>query len=65
VPSEPSAEEQVLAGALNRQREHILEAVQDIRADDPQAAGSSSGWSCIGLVNHLSLDVERFWFQAS
>jgi uncharacterized damage-inducible protein DinB len=20
--------------------------------------------SCIGLVNHLSLDVERFWFQA-
>lgn len=43
VPSEPSAEEQVLAGALNRQREHILEAVQDIRADDPQAAGSSFG----------------------
>ena len=43
MPSEPSAEEQVLAGALNRQRAHILEAVQDIRADDPQAAGSSFG----------------------
>lgn len=23
-----------------------------------------SGWSCLGLINHLSLDVERFWFQA-
>jgi hypothetical protein len=23
-----------------------------------------SRWTCLGLVNHLSLDVERFWFQA-
>ena len=23
-----------------------------------------SHWTCVGLVNHLSLDVERFWFQA-
>lgn len=64
MPSEPSAEEQVLAGALNRQREHILEAVQDLRADDLRRPVLPLGWSCIGLVNHLSLDVERFWFQA-
>ena len=64
MPSEPSAEEQVLAGALNRQREHILEAVQDLRADDLRRPVLPLGWSCIGLVNHLSLDIERFWFQA-
>lgn len=23
-----------------------------------------SGWTCLGLVNHLALDVEHFWFQA-
>jgi hypothetical protein len=23
-----------------------------------------SGWSCLGLVQHLTLDVERFWFRA-
>ncbi len=23
-----------------------------------------TGWSCVGLVQHLALDVERFWFRA-
>ncbi|MFI8789619.1 DUF664 domain-containing protein [Streptomyces sp. NPDC055105] len=23
-----------------------------------------SGWSCLGLAQHLDLDVERFWFRA-
>ena len=23
-----------------------------------------SGWTCLGLVWHLALDVERFWFRA-
>jgi hypothetical protein len=23
-----------------------------------------SGWSCIELVHHLAVDVERFWFRA-
>ena len=23
-----------------------------------------SGWTCLGLVRHLTLDVERFWFRA-
>ncbi|MBB4938478.1 hypothetical protein FHR32_002783 [Streptosporangium album] len=23
-----------------------------------------SGWTCLGLVRHLALDVERFWFRA-
>jgi Protein of unknown function (DUF664) len=22
-----------------------------------------SGWTCLGLVQHLALDVERFWFR--
>ncbi len=23
-----------------------------------------SGWTCLGLIQHLTLDVERFWFRA-
>jgi uncharacterized protein DUF664 len=23
-----------------------------------------SGWTCIGMVRHLALDVERFWFRS-
>ena len=25
---------------------------------------SPSGWTILGLVQHLTLDVERFWFPA-
>lgn len=64
MPFEPSAEHQVLLGALNRQREHVLEAVDGVGANDLRRQVLPSAWSCIGLVNHLSLDVERFWFQA-
>jgi uncharacterized damage-inducible protein DinB len=64
MPSDPSAEPQALLGALNRQREHVLEAVEGLGSNDLRRQVLPSAWSCIGLVNHLSLDVERFWFQA-
>ena len=64
TPSDSSAEQQVLLGALNRQREHVLEAVEGLGTNDLRRQVLPSAWSCIGLVNHLSLDVERFWFQA-
>ena len=64
MPLDPSAEQRVLLRALNRQREHVLEAVDGLGTDDLRRQVLPSGWSCIGLVNHLSLDVERFWFQA-
>jgi uncharacterized damage-inducible protein DinB len=64
MPLDHSAEQQVLLRALNRQREHVLEAVDGLGTGDLRRQVLPSGWSCIGLVNHLSLDVERFWFQA-
>jgi uncharacterized damage-inducible protein DinB len=64
MPSVPSAEQQVLLNALNGQRQHVLEAVDGLSANDLRRQVLPSAWSCIGLVNHLSLDVERFWFQA-
>ena len=34
MPSDPSAEQRVLLGALNRQREHVLEAVEGLASND-------------------------------
>jgi uncharacterized damage-inducible protein DinB len=64
MPADPSAEQRVLLGALKRQREHVLDAVEGLASNDLRRRVLPSAWSCIGLVNHLSLDVERFWFQA-
>lgn len=64
MSSDPSAGQQVLLGALNRQREHVLAAADGLGPNDLRRPVLPSGWSCIGLVNHLSLDVERFWFRA-
>jgi len=48
--------------SLDRQRAHVLGTLEGL---DPEALRKpvlSSGWNCLGLVQHLTLDVERFWF---
>ncbi len=64
MPSNPTGESQALARWLKGQREHVLEAVEGLGVEDLRRQVLPSGWTCLGLVNHLSLDVERFWFQA-
>jgi Protein of unknown function (DUF664) len=59
-----SNEEAALQRALSGQREHIFEALQGLDEGDLRRPVLPSHWTCLGLVNHLSLDVERFWFQA-
>jgi uncharacterized damage-inducible protein DinB len=64
MPSAISEEERVLSGALSRQREHVFEAIEGLDARDLRRQVLPSGWTCLGLINHLSFDVEHFWFQA-
>ena len=54
----------LLLRALGNQRDHILATVDGL--DDEQLTTSlvPSGWSPGGLVQHLALDVERYWFRA-
>src|SRR3712207_664328 len=50
--------------ALHDQREHVLRAVTGLSDAALRQPVLPSGWTCLGLVQHLTLDVERFWFRA-
>jgi hypothetical protein len=60
----PDAETRALLTALNGQRRHVLGIIDGLDDDALRRPVLPSGWSCLGLVQHLALDVERFWFRA-
>src|SRR5262245_55172081 len=57
-------ERKTLLAYLSAQRDHalgILEGLDEVALRRPVLP---SGWTCLGLVQHLALDIERFWFRA-
>ena len=64
VQTTASAETTALLKYLNAQREHVLGILAGLDGDALRRPLLPSGWSCLGLVQHLALDVERFWFRA-
>jgi hypothetical protein len=60
-----SEETEALLLSLNDQREHILGALEGLSDADLRRPVLPTGWTCLGLVRHLALDVERFWFRAA
>lgn len=57
-------ERQVLQEYLQAQRDHVLRTLDGLPDEALRRPVLPSGWTCLGLVQHLSLDVERFWFRA-
>jgi hypothetical protein len=55
---------QVLINALEDQRRHVRGIVAGLSEEALRRPVLPSGWNCVGLVNHLALDVELFWFRA-
>jgi hypothetical protein len=58
-----SDELQVLSHALAVQRAHVLGILEDLTDEQLRRGVLPSGWSCLGLVQHLALDVEHYWFR--
>ena len=56
-------EKDLLRETLNGAREHVLGILDGLSPDDLRRPVLPSGWTCLDLVNHLTLDVERFWFH--
>lgn len=47
---------------LDSQRQHVLGALEGLSDDDLRRPVLPTGWTCLGLVQHLAIDVERMWF---
>ena len=60
---EPGAEAQALLSSLQAQRRHVLGILDGLDDEAMRRPVLPSGWTCAGLVRHLALDVERFWFR--
>jgi uncharacterized damage-inducible protein DinB len=58
------AEITALMQCLQRQRNHVLGAVEGPSDEALRRPVLPSGWSCLGMVQHLTLSVERLWFRA-
>jgi len=58
-----STQVQRLLAHLDGQREHVLGILDGLDETELRRPVLPTGWSCLSLVNHLSRDVEEFWFQ--
>ena len=65
VPPQRPADVQttLLLSCLDAQRQHVLGILEGLDEDALRRPVLPSGWSCLGLVRHLALDCERFWFR--
>ena len=48
---------------LDNQRAHVVGTLDGLPEEGLHCAVLPSDWSSVGLVQHLALDVERFWFR--
>ena len=57
------SERETLTGALASARRHVLLQLEGLNQDQLRRAVAPSGWTPLGLVRHLTLSDERYWFQ--
>lgn len=55
-------EKRSLLRTLTNQRNHILSIVDDLDPEQLRQSTLPSGWTPLGLVRHLTLADERYWF---
>ncbi len=58
-----STEPQALQTFLDAQRKHVLDIVEGLDDEELRVSVLPSGWSSLGLIRHLTWDVEQFWFN--
>ena len=59
----PGKERAALLGWLGGQRRHVLGILTGLPDADLRRPVLPSGWTCLGMVRHLAVDVERFWIR--
>jgi uncharacterized damage-inducible protein DinB len=62
-PVTAQPERDLLLARLSGQRRHILDQLEGLSEDQLRRPVLPSGWTCLGLVRHLTLSDERYWFE--
>ncbi len=57
------SEHEMLSAYLASQRRHVIGILDGLDDEALNSSALPSGWTPLGLVQHLALDVERFWFS--
>lgn len=55
---------ELLVAYLNSARRHVRATLDGLDDEDLRRPTTPSGWTMLGMVQHLALDVERFWFRS-
>jgi hypothetical protein len=58
-----SPEHASLIGPLAGVRRHVFAQLEGLTEEQLRRPVLPSGWSCLGLVRHLTLSDERYWFE--
>jgi hypothetical protein len=61
--STSSQETEALLATLSSLREHVLGILDGLSDEALRRPVLPSRWTCLGMVQHLAIDDERFWFQ--
>jgi hypothetical protein len=56
-------ETSALLASLTSQRNHVLGIIEGLTDDQLRQTVLPSGWTCLGMVQHLTISDERFWFD--
>lgn len=56
-------ETESLLGHLDAQRGHVLGILEGLSEEQLRRPVLPSGWHCLGLVKHLALSDEHYWFR--
>jgi len=56
-------EKALLQRHLTSQRAHVLGILEGLDDEQLRRPVLPSGWSCLGMLRHLALSDERYWFR--
>jgi uncharacterized damage-inducible protein DinB len=62
MTGQESTERATLRRSLDNQRNHVLGSLEALPEEALRRPVLPTGWTCLGLVQHLTFDVEQFWF---
>jgi uncharacterized damage-inducible protein DinB len=52
-----------LLASLDRQRDHVLGILEGLSDEQLRRPVLPSGWNCLGMLKHLALSDEHYWFR--